>query len=181
MLMLDLYAGRGGASQAMRARGWRVHRVDLDADGRGFDLEERADLVAWSWHGPRPDLVWASPPCTEFARESMPWCRTGATPGMDLVAAAMRIIAECAPRYWMIENVRGASRHLTPLLGAPQIFGPFYLWSNLPPLGVSLRGHRHKESYPSNRPDLRAMVPAAISEAVAVAVESQIQLWEHAS
>lgn len=53
LLMLDLCCGLKGASAAMRDRGWEVVR------------------------GRRPDLVWASPPCTEFSRESMPWTKTG--------------------------------------------------------------------------------------------------------
>lgn len=179
--MLDLYAGHGGASQVMRARGWAVHRVDLDPDGI-FDVEERADLTNWSWHGPRPDLVWASPPCDEFSREFMPWSKTGIAPGLALVQAARRIIEETQPRYWVIENVKGALRWLTPLLGPPrQVIGPFYLWGYFPWLSVDLTGRRTKESYPSTRPDLRAMIPAPISEALAWAVEGQAELWQEAA
>jgi hypothetical protein len=73
--MLDLFAGLGGASEAMRGRGWDV--VTVDADPR-FGCTVTADLSGWSWAGKRPDLIWASPPCTEFSREAMPWCRSSA-------------------------------------------------------------------------------------------------------
>src|SRR4051812_340560 len=103
-LMLDLFAGLGGASAPFRAAGWEVVRVEMD---ERFDAEVHADVRAWSWQGRRPALVWASPPCTEFSREAMPWCRTGKVPGMGLVDAADRIVRECNPSAWVIENVKG--------------------------------------------------------------------------
>lgn len=174
--MLDLCAGLGGASQAMRVRGWEVVTVDND---RSFGCTYTADLRTWSWTGPRPDLVWLSDPCTEFARESMPWSKTGAIPDLSLLLAGLRVIMECGPRMWVRENVRGSVPWVRPILGEPrQIIGPFYLWGHFPPLGVGKFAMRKKESYPSTRPDLRAMVPPVISEAVAVAVERQSMLWE---
>jgi hypothetical protein len=169
MLMLDLCSGLGGASQAMRARGWHV--VTLD-NTPAFAPDVLADLAAWSWYGPRPDLIWASPPCTEFSRESMPWCKTGAVPSLALIHAAQRVIREAGPRYWVIENVRGA----VPYLGAPRaICGPFYLWGHFPLPGI-VRTGRKKESYSSSWRAERARIPYALSEAFAVAIESQAQL-----
>jgi hypothetical protein len=169
-LMLDLCAGLGGASQAMRERGWEV--VTVDNDPR-FGCTYTADLTTWEWHGPRPDLVWLSDPCTEFARESMPWSKTGKAPDLTLVRAGLRIIKATRPRYW----VRGSAPWVRPLLGEPrQIVGPFYLWGRFPPLGVDMRGFRNKESYSSTQRAERACVPATISLALAVAVEQQQEL-----
>jgi site-specific DNA-cytosine methylase len=70
MLMLDLFAGRKGASRAMVARGWTVVTVDIDPS---YEPDIVGDLRRWSWNGPRPDLLWASPPCDEFSRWFMPW------------------------------------------------------------------------------------------------------------
>jgi hypothetical protein len=172
--MLDLCSGLGGASQAMRERGWTV--ITLDNDPR-FGCGITADLLTWQWHGPAPDLVWASPPCTEFSRESMPWCRTGNVPDMRLVEAARRLVEAIRPRYWVLENVRGAM----PYLGPPrEIHGPFYLWGYFPALGQPRLCMRPKESYSSKQAAERAMIPRALSEAVAVAVESQSMLLEAA-
>lgn len=172
MLMLDICAGLGGASQAMRERGWMV--VTLDNDPR-FCPDVVADVRTWSWSGARPDLVWCSPPCVEFSRESMPWCRTGNVPDMSLVNACKRIISECQPRYWVIENVRGA----VPYLGKPSVnVGPFYLWGSFPDLGRSpMSAFRKKESYTSGRRAERAKVPRSVSWALSVAIESQVSLW----
>jgi hypothetical protein len=169
MLMLDLFAGLGGASAAMRDRGWDVVTVDVEPR---FGCTVTADLSAWSWDGPRPDLVWASPPCTEFSRESMPWCRTGQTPGMELVNAARRIIAECEPQWWVIENVRGATRYLNPILGEPVSYGPFFLWGAFPAFRARVRFF--KERLSSTRRAERAQVPYALSEALARACESTL-------
>jgi hypothetical protein len=175
LLCLDLCAGLGGASQAMRRRGWDV--VTMDNDPR-FGCDITADLTAWSWHGRRPDLVWASPPCTEFARESMPWCRTGAVPDLTLIQAVRRVVTACDPRYWVLENVRGAVHYLGP---PREIHGPFYLWGHFPPLGRPRLAMRKKESYSSRQRAERAMVPAALSTALALAIESQPMLLEIAA
>jgi hypothetical protein len=174
VLMLDICAGLGGASQAMRERGWQV--VTLDNDPR-FGCDITADLTTWTYAGPRPDLLWLSPPCTEFARESMPWCKTGQVPDMTLMRAAFRLVQAIQPRYWILENVRGA----VPYLGSPrEIHGPFYLWGYFPSLGRPVLRMRGKERYSSSQRAERAKIPMALSLAVAVAVESQQELLEAA-
>jgi len=178
-LMLDLCAGLGGASQAMRARGWDVVTLDNDP---AFGCDHTADIRTWRYCGPRPDLIWLSDPCTEFAREFMPWSKTGSPPDLSILQGGLRIIQAARPRFWVRENVKGSMRWVRDLLGAPrQIVGPFYLWGFFPPLGVGTLRMRSKESYSSARPDLRAMIPAALSLAVAVAVEQQALLLELAN
>lgn len=170
-LMLDLCCGLKGASEPMRARGWDV--ITLDIDPR-FAPDITADLRTWQYDGPTPDLVWLSDPCTEFARESMPWCRTGHAPDLSIVVAGMRVIRAAQPRWWVRENVRGSVAWVRDLLGPPrQIIGPFYLWGNFPPLGVGPLRMRKKESYGSRRKAERAYVPAAIINALADAIEGQ--------
>lgn len=175
-MMLDLCAGLGGASEAMRARGWRVVTLDIDP---AFGCDIVADLSTWHWQGDtKPDLVWLSVPCTDFAREWMPWSKTGTPPDMTLAQAARRIVDEIQPRYWVVENVRGAVPYFGGLFGRPrQSFGPFYLWGFFPHISVSVRGMRPKQSYSSSRPDLRAKVPYVLSEAVAFSIESQVELF----
>lgn len=168
MLMLDICAGLGGASKAMKERGWQVITVDINPD---FHPDIIADITTWSWHGQRPDLIWCSPPCDEFSRESMPWCKTGATPSMALVNACKRIIAECQPRYWVIENVRGA----VPYIGKwREHHGAFYLWGSFPPIGKPTLNHRKKESIRGkNQAAERAVIPYNLSLSLAQAIEWQ--------
>lgn len=165
MLMLDLCAGLGGASQAMKKRGWEVVTLDIDPQ---FNCDITADLSTWEYRGPRPDLLWISPPCTEFSRESMPWCRTGTPPDMTLVKAAWHQIAEIQPRYWILENVRGAR----PYLGAPTFkYGPFYLWGSFPDLGWLPLFMPTKSETSGRYPARRAVIPPMLSLAIARAIE----------
>lgn len=173
--MLDLCAGLGGASQAMRERGWEV--VSVDCDER-FGCDVTADIRTWRWDGPQPDLIWLSDPCTEFSRESMPWCRTGKAPDLSILQAGLRVIRAAQPRYWVRENVRGSVPWVRAMLGAPRaIHGPFYLWGSFPPFGQPALRMRNKESYSSLQRAERAKIPRALSEALAVAVESQAVLF----
>lgn len=167
--MLDLFCGLGGASAAFRAVGWRVTGVDVDPR---FAPDICADLTVWSWASVWPvDFAWASPPCDEFARESMPWCRTGKAPSMALVDAARRIIRESGARFWCIENVRGAVPHL----GSPtETCGPFFLWHNLP-FRVAHYVAPFKERLSSSAKAERAKVPAPLSLAILRCVEASMR------
>lgn len=174
MLMLDLGSGLKGASAAMKARGWQVITVDINPD---FKPDLIADLRKFSYSGPRPDLVWCSPPCDEFSREFMPWSKTGNSPDMSIVLACKRIIDECQPRYWVIENVKGAIRWFEPVLGNYRVnYGPFYLWGFFPMPGDFRLIYRKKESRSSSAAAARAMIPAQLSNALTEAIESQLTL-----
>ncbi len=167
MFMIDLFAGMGGASRAMRERGWRVVRVEIDP-------KHRPDVVADARFLPlrdglSPDLLWMSPVCTEFARESMPWCRTGSAPSLELVQACLVAVDRLKPRWWVIENVRGAQKWLNPILGRPtQRIGAQYLWGRFPLLlGVPAKATKERIGPCVNRAALRSEAPYALSLALA--------------
>jgi site-specific DNA-cytosine methylase len=167
-LVIDLFSGTGSATRAFEEAGWQVVRVELD---ERFPADHR-DVLDFTWTGRRPTLVWASPPCTEFARESMPWCRPGATPSLDLVIAAERIIADLKPDYWVIENVRGASRYITPRHGRPLVLGPVFLWGRFPAFRAVVRPW--KERLSSKQKAERAAIPYAISRGLLEVIESDL-------
>jgi len=130
-----------------------------------------SDLAAWRYSGPTPDLIWASPPCTYFSL-----ARTDQVdyPDMSLYYAARRIIFELRPRFWVIENVRGACRFFE---GHYKSYGPWFLWGNLPELPVR-RGkwalNKHTDRGGAAQ---RARVPFELSQAVAVTVERSLFLF----
>ena len=175
-LMLDLCCGLGGASAAMRDRGWDVVRVDIRPDV-GADII--ADIRQWAWDGPSPRLIWVFPPCDEFSREDKPWTRKGITPDLSILQAAVRIIAAADPDYWAIENVRGAQPWFRPVLGGPSyVANPYYLWGNLPPLPRRLKFRPKGSVSPGPYRALqRAVIPYGLSAAIADVCD-QMQLTE---
>ena len=83
-VMLDLYSGTGGASEAFRLDdSWRVIRVENDPQ-----FSEVPDTViqdaSWAFNllaEEKFELLWASFPCTEFSRLDQPWTRAKLPPG----------------------------------------------------------------------------------------------------
>lgn len=176
--MLDLFSGTKSASVAMRQRGWDV--VSVDNDPR-LDPDISVNIQDWDYKmfGPGSfDLVWASPPCTEFSS----WIQRGATgftgePSLSLVDRAREIIKWISPGYYVIENVRGACSWIGP--GYMSV-GPFYLWTNIPYLAVDRSRYKYNkrkwDNY-SRASMLRGMVPYPISKAVCDYVEKQPRLF----
>lgn len=172
--MLDLFSGSGSASAPMLAHGWNVTRVDLDPK---TDDAIRADVREFRPDMPPPDLLWASPPCDEFARESMPWCKTGKAPDMSCLDATLALIAELRPRFWVIENVRGAVPWFASRLGPPKRrIGSVYLWGEFPFFLASPSFHKQKTtgSTPAGRL-FRARIPEQIPQGLAAAIEAEQQ------
>lgn len=188
MRMIDLFSGLGGASEAFLKAGWDVMRCENNP--LLFDVES-----TWKWdltnereidsliHMPywdNVDLIWASPPCTEFSlafnapgpkakREGREF-----EPDMRPLRAAIRIIKAKKPRYWVIENVHGASKIFSKELGvnAPrQIIGPYFLWGNFPFLPQDLEWEKTDKSklWEIDNPlraNLRGKIPLELSEAL---------------
>jgi hypothetical protein len=171
-LMLDLFSGTKQASAAMRERGWEVVCVDIDP---ALEPDIVADLKTWHWEGRRPDLIWLSPPCDDFAREFMPWTRTGRAPDLSLIKASKRIVKEAKPCFWILENVKGAIKYL----GQPvACLNPYFLWGFFPDLGI-IKFERNKKERMSSRNKLqRAAIPYELSLAVALAIENARTLWD---
>src|SRR5580698_2041866 len=141
MRMLDLFSGSGSASRAAAVRGWEVLRID-NAPGTAADL--RVDLSTWDPQDEHFDLVWASPPCTQLSTASR---ARDVDAGLVLVRAALRIIRAVAPRWWVLENVHGATRAIGDLIGPPvACYGSFYLWGVFPPFDASVARSKTKMS-----------------------------------
>lgn len=171
MRLLELFAGSATVSKIAAARGWDVLAVDAAEECQNTDIV--ADLTTWTYDGPHVDLIWASPPCTEFSRESMPWCARGESPSLTLVHAAMRIVREVRPAWWVLENVRGAQRWIGR---APAHAGPFYLWGWYPPALLPRINGRYKQRLSGMTSDTqraRAQIPEDLAAAILSAVEKE--------
>jgi hypothetical protein len=194
MKIVDLFSGLGGASQAfVDDEAWGVLRVENNPLLGSVEWTRIMDIFEFrDWlleqkdrYGPFDvDVVWASPPCTEFslafnAPQSIA-IREGRLeeyqPYMGYLTVAMEIIEIINPRYWIIENVRGSIKYFHPLVGKPhQILGPYYLWGNFPKIMPDkLPTKLSKDDGPRNmRANRRAVVPYEISQALKHAIENQ--------
>lgn len=194
-VMLDLFSGLGGASEAFFRTGhWDVMRIEnnpLLKDIPATYIEDVMHFPPDDWLDRMDvDIVWASPPCREFSdaygapgpssrRDGLDF-----EPDMTLLLRTMEIIRYLKPEYWIIENVRGAQPYFLPFLGkVRQIIGPFYLWGNFPYLQMPkafkhLKSENDVHSANPFRSNIKAKIPIEISEACRQAVESHIPLTQ---
>lgn len=107
--ILDLCAGSGSWSEPYRRSGkYNVIRVSLPK------LDVRTFVPPANVHG-----ILAAPPCDQFSLARNGHCKLPRdfVRGMEIVNACMRIIGQCDPAWWALENPAG---HLSKWLGTPQ-------------------------------------------------------------
>jgi len=185
-LMLDLFSGLGGASQAfLNDYEWAVLRYDNNAQLEHVASTTLCDLLTYKIECRHQiDLIWASPPCLEFSQAfAAPRSKARREgiefePDLKLVTRAMEIIEELKPTHWVIENVVGAIADFEPLLGAPrQIIGPFVLWGNFPYIHMPKDFNHSKadidERWSDIRSNIRAKIPWEISQNLKDAIKNQ--------
>jgi hypothetical protein len=191
--MIDLFSGLGGASQAMLEHpDWDVIRIDNNplllqyAPTTQIAYVENLDVTAFI----DVDLVWASPPCTDFSEGfNSPKCKHRRSdseeeyqPDMTLVQMTLDFIKAVKPRYWIIENVKGAIKFFEPLLGGPKvIIGPYCLWGDFPLFDAKLPSGYSKNNDEDEygrilRSNARAKIPFEISEALRQTIQYQTRL-----
>lgn len=198
-VMLDLFSGLGGASQAMIDHpDWTVIRVDNNSallkhcpNTIMCDVTSEHQMNTLFPVFFRCDLIWASPPCTEFsdAYHSPKEKHRRAhgdlieyEPDMTLLEQTIKIIDAVKPTHFVIENVRGALRYFNPLLGDfRKRIGPYYMWGDFPLFHANLPAGYSKEDDEDKygrelRSNARAIVPWAISEALRQSVQYQTSL-----
>jgi hypothetical protein len=114
--MLELFSGSGNMAAAFKAAGWQTCTVDLhkDADIQA-DVRSIDPAMILDHLGGYPDVIWASPPCTQFSIASVGHHWKGHKPpkdGTELLAHTLRLIMQLQPRYYFVENPRGMMRKL---------------------------------------------------------------------
>lgn len=111
---IDLFCGGGGFSEGLRQAGFDItHAVDIEARAcETYRLNHpeteviEADLLELDPDRlpADVDLVFGSPPCTEFS-----WAKQGGggdiEAGMRLVKRFLHLVGELDPEYWIMENV----------------------------------------------------------------------------
>lgn len=107
-VILHLCADTGSDTQKYRENGYEVILI-----GKDIGVE--------NYHPPKFGIygVIANPVCTEFSTARSTGKARNPTEGMKLVRECQRIIAECNPVFWVIENP--ATGRLKDFLGPPNM------------------------------------------------------------
>jgi len=155
-LAYDLFCGYGGWADGLLAHGWRVVGYDNEPKCATrypgeFVLQDVSTIAGSRLAG--AGIIVASPPCQRFSEARASRKHDPATEDdLGLLKQAVRVIREAQPRYWVIENVRGAVPLFSSVLGAPRYSKrPFYLWGRFPPFLVGQSNLRKMGWY--YRPD----------------------------
>ena len=122
MKVLELFAGSRSVGKIAESLGMEVFSSDLTPfDGIHYAvsiLDFDVTKVPF-----KPDVIWASPPCTGFSVAALGHHWTGgkgayipktdtARLGIELVKKTIEVIEYFDPTYWFIENPRGVLRKM---------------------------------------------------------------------
>jgi len=192
--MLDLGAGLGGASEAFLRAGWEVVRIDINdaledvPEMQIMDILELQEPFLLNG-GAGFDFIWGSPDCTDYSlaynAKGPRAIREGREfqPDNRLVEKMKEIIDYYDPQYWVIENVRGASRIFSKILNAPprQIVGPYFFWGLFPFIDADdyVRGREKMNGAPGPmRYNLRSKIPLQLSQRFQQAIDGQTKITD---
>ena len=202
MKCLDLCSGLGGFSEAfLHAPGWEIMRVEnnpLLEDIPNTELicikEFRDNLHEMIQRGYKPDhvdLILFSPPCTEFSLgfhsprsiASREGRLEDYKPDLSILQAGLDIIEMLEPTYYIIENVRGACRYFSPILGRHKLsIEAYYFWGRFPAFAVDeelpTKAELDTGYYDPLRANHRGRIPLPISRAILKEVSKQSTLAE---
>ena len=134
MKVLELFAGTRSIGKAFEARGHEVYSVEWDMQFGDIDLYEDIMKVQYTdvlnMFG-RPDVIWASPDCTSYSVAAISTHRRrdengNLVPISDYAKFCDRVnqhvlclMLALSPKYWFIENPRGALRKMDFMNGLP--------------------------------------------------------------
>jgi hypothetical protein len=190
-LMIDLFSGLGGASEAfVRDPNYSVLRYDNNPEFENIECTTICDLNNYEIKCRHDiDLIWASPPCLTFSnafnapRSIAQRAGLDYEPDMTLVKKSLEIIEDLNPKYFVIENVSGASKDFEKLLGKPrQIIGCFFLWGNFPLIHVDRDFEHlkadHDKRHSEIRSNIRAKIPYEISNNLKIAIDNQTNIFD---
>lgn len=119
MKILELFSGTESFSKVARARGHQVFTIENNPDFKPSLCKNILDVNIKDIPF-KPDVIWASPPCTCFSVASIgsSWCgnyhpkRTETALGMAYVLKTLDLIKKLKPKFFFIENPRGVLRKM---------------------------------------------------------------------
>lgn len=130
MKLLELFAGSRSVGKAAKKLGMEVYSSDIN-NFEGIDYV--VDILNFDYKKIpfKPDVIWASPPCTGFSVAAIGYHWGGgkgayipkteiAILGIELVKKTIEIIEYFQPTFWFMENPRGVLRKLDVVKNLPR-------------------------------------------------------------
>ena len=124
--VLELFAGSKSIGKAAEELGYDVFSSDLKAfEGINYAV----DILDFDINKVpfKPDIIWASPPCTSYSIAAISHHRPTngnlsdfALKSDKMVNKVFEIIKELKPKYWYVENPRGALRKQDFMINVPK-------------------------------------------------------------
>lgn len=137
MKVLELFAGTRSISRAFEKRGHETYSVEWNRNFENITLYEDVNNLTAErvikLCGGKPDIIWASPDCTTYSVAAIYYHRkrndwTGSLEAVTDYAKfcdqtnkhVISLIKELNPKYYFIENPRGALRKMDFMQGLPR-------------------------------------------------------------
>lgn len=160
MKLLELFAGTRSISKAFEKRGHKTISVDWDKNFKDvtyhLDINNLTKEKVIDLCGGIPDVIWASPDCTTYSIAAISHHRikNKLTGNLDPISDyakfcdktnihLLKLIKDLKPKYFFIENPRGAFRKMNFIKDVPRYtitycqYGddrmkPTDIWTNYP-------------------------------------------------
>jgi len=123
MKVLELFSGTKSFTKECLKHGWECFTIDNNCKLNPDLCKDILDLTIQDIPF-KPDIIWASPPCTCFSVASIGTHWTGGKKGyvpksdnckvaLQIIEKTLDIIKEIDPQFYIIENPRGVMRKLS--------------------------------------------------------------------
>lgn len=134
MIVLELFAGTRSVSKEFEKKGHKTYSIEWDKQFKNIDIYDDINNITTKkiiklCGGGKPDIIWASPDCTTYSVAGISHHRKKDKDG-NLIPISeyakfcdktnkhvLDLIQELKPKYYFIENPRGALRKMDFMKG----------------------------------------------------------------